>query len=575
MPKKSKYHEKVTILEEDLLISELVIYLNKSANNHFELGLILDKEGKLLGVINNVDILKGVTTLSNKAKSVADIMNTSPISINEDLSSSQIIKDVKDKVSIRSKGVKNLTRYIPVINTKNQVVNVIDIYTLLALEPIKNEKIEVYGLGFVGLTLAASLSKVGHSVSGIDINKQLIKDLNEGKLPIHEPGLSDLVLNMKQSNKLNFYSNPPKSTHNYFIVCVGTPVNKKGNANLKHLENVLKIISLRLKKGDVVMLRSTVPIGTTRNLAKKLLEEKNQLKAGRDFYLAFTPERTVEGNAMQELKELPQIVGGLTDKCAEIAGSFWRTHSNVIVQADSLEAAELVKLANNSFRDLTFAFSNALAILSDKYNIDSNELIYLANEGYPRNLIARPSPGVGGYCLTKDPLLYASIEDEFPHAKLSRLGREINIEMANYPLKVLNKFIKKENLKLNNMKILIIGLAFKGWPETNDLRGSNGLDLAINLQKKCNSLYVYDALVPKEEFLNFNLDFCDIYKMNILKFDAVFIMNNHPKNIKDDFLKSFVNNKVLVFDGWNQIDKRTAMSYKNIKYANLGYYSHN
>ena len=575
MPKKSKYHEKVTILEEDLLISELVIYLNKSANNHFELGLILDKEGKLLGVINNVDILKGVTTLSNKAKSVADIMNTSPISINEDLSSSQIIKDVKDKVSLRSKGAKNLTRYIPVINTKNQVVNVIDIYTLLALEPIKNEKIEVYGLGFVGLTLAASLSKVGHSVSGIDINKQLIKDLNEGKLPIHEPGLSDLVLNMKQSNKLNFYSNPPKSTHNYFIVCVGTPVNKKGNANLKHLENVLKIISLRLKKGDVVMLRSTVPIGTTRNLAKKLLEEKNQLKAGRDFYLAFTPERTVEGNAMQELKELPQIVGGLTDKCAEIAGSFWRTHSNVIVQADSLEAAELVKLANNSFRDLTFAFSNALAILSDKYNIDSNELIYLANEGYPRNLIARPSPGVGGYCLTKDPLLYASIEDEFPHAKLSRLGREINIEMANYPLKVLNKFIKKENLKLNNMKILIIGLAFKGWPETNDLRGSNGLDLAINLQKKCNSLYVYDALVPKEEFHNFNLDFCDIYKMNILKFDAVFIMNNHPKNIKDDFLKSFVNNKVLVFDGWNQIDKRTAMSYKNIKYANLGYYSHN
>ena len=377
---------------------------------------------------------------------------------------------------------------------------------------------------------------------------------------------------MRGSDRLRFYNKPPKLKNKFYIVCVGTPIDSKGKADLTHLTNVLHLISTRLKKDDVVMLRSTVPVGTTRKIAKKILE-KSELSAGEDFFLSFTPERTVEGNAMKELKDLPQIVGGLTPKCLEISGAFWRTHCNVVVQAESLESSELVKLANNSFRDLTFAFSNALALLSDKYNIDSNELIYLANEGYPRNNIARPSPGVGGYCLTKDPLLYASTDDKFPHAKLARLGRQINEEISEYPIKVFNKYIKNESLKASEMKILIIGLAFKGWPETNDIRGSNGLKLALSLRDKCHSLCVYDSLVDKGEFEKLGLTFKNIRKISSLKFDAVFIMNNHPKNIKEDFLKSLSNEKVFIFDGWNQIDKRTAVGYKNIKYANLGYLS--
>ena len=573
MPKTSKYHKKVSVIEEHLQLSELIDYLNQSTNNHFELGLVLDKEGRLVGVINNIDIIKGLTTLSSGSPSIKEIMNKAPISISKDLSSSEIIKEVKEKVSLRSKGIKDLTRYIPVVNSKNKVVNVLDIYNLVALEPIKEEKVEIYGLGFVGLTLAASLANVGHNVSGIDINPQHIKSLKNGEIPIHEPGLSDLVLNLVNTNKLNFHEKPQKEKNKYFIVCVGTPVDQKGNADLTHLINVLKIIGGRLNSGNSVMLRSTVPVGTTRNLAKKILEEKSKLKAGEDFYLSFTPERTVEGNAMKELRDLPQVIGGLTPKCSEISDSFWRTHSKVIVQADSLESAELVKLANNSFRDLTFAFSNALAILADKYNIDSNELVYLANEGYPRNKIARPSPGVGGYCLTKDPLLYASTEKKFPHAKLSLLGREVNKQISEYPLKVLNKFVESENLKISKLEVLIIGLAFKGWPETNDLRGSTGIDLALSLKGKCKSLYVYDSLIEKEAFQKLKLSYKDITKINRLDFDAVFIMNNHPKNIRSDFLKSLSHEKVLLFDGWNQIDKRTAMGYKNIKYANLGFYA--
>ena len=500
--------------------------------------MVLNKEEKLVGVINNIDIIKGLTSLDINTTYISGIMNKSPISISKDLSSGEIIRKVREKVRLRSKGIKDLTRYIPIVNSKNKVVNVLDIYTLLALEPINEEKVEIYGLGFVGLTLAASLSSVGHSVSGIDINPKLIESLNKGKAPIHEPGLTDLILSLINTNKLNFYEKPPVENSKFFIVCVGTPVDLNGKADLDHLRNVLIIISKRLKKGNSVMLRSTVPVGTTRNLAKKILEENSNLRAGEDFYLSFTPERTVEGNAMKELQDLPQIIGGLTSKCSEIAGSFWRTHSNVIVQADSLESAELVKLANNSFRDLTFAFSNSLALLADKYNIDANELVFLANEGYPRNRIARPSPGVGGYCLTKDPLLFASTENKLPHSKLALLGRKINKEIAEYPIKVLNKFIKNESLDISRMQILIIGLAFKGWPETNDLRGSTGVELALSLNKKCNSLFVYDSLIKKEEFEKYDLRFKDISKISKLEFDAVFIMNNHPKNIKDNFLKS-------------------------------------
>jgi len=153
------------------------------------------------------------------------------------------------------------------------------------------------------------------------------------------------------------------------------------------------------------MLRSTVPVGTTRKQVIPVLEHYSGLAAGSGFHIAFCPERTVEGQAIQELSSLPQIVGGLTEACTEKAVSFWSTLTDTVVRVDALEAAELVKLINNSYRDLSFAFANEFALLADRYNIDATRLIAAANEGYPRDKIPRPSPGVGGYCLTKDPVV--------------------------------------------------------------------------------------------------------------------------------------------------------------------------
>ncbi len=573
MPIKADFNERFVFLDPSLTLNDLINYINANHNNWFELGLVVDQNEALIGVINNLDIIKAISKAKEEDVLIKDVMNPSPIKIDHRLLPKEIIREVKEKVTLRTHGLKELTRFIPLVNEKQKVVEVADVYQLISKESLKNENVEIYGLGFVGITLAASLASVGHNVTGIDVNENLINKLKKGEIHVHEPGLSDLNNAMRKINKLNFCTEPPNYHNKFYIVCVGTPIGEDGTANLKDLATVLGIISNRLKIGDNVMLRSTIPVGTTRNFAKSILESNNNLQAGKDFHLCFTPERTVEGNAIEELKTLPQIVGGLTPKCKNIALEFWQTLVNVVIPTDCLESAELVKLINNSFRDLTFAFSNALTLLADQYNIDSNELIYLANEGYPRNRIAKPSPGVGGYCLTKDPLLYASTNSDSPHAKLSKLGREINEEISEYPLKVFNKFIDSQGLSSLKLKILIIGIAFKGWPETNDLRGSVSLKIAENLKNNCSKLDLYDAVLSKDDFKNLNFNFCDIYQEKVIDYDAIFILNNHPKNIRKNFLKSLPNKKIFIFDGWNLLEKRTVLGYENLHFYNLGFNS--
>jgi len=573
MTKRASFNKKFVFLKPSLSLTELITYINADKNNWFELGLVVDEKEVLLGVLDNLDIIKAMPKSIDKEIIVKDVMNSTPIKINHNLSPKEIIKKVKKQVNLRTNGIKDLTRFIPLVNEFSKVVDVVDIYELIAEESIKNENIEIYGLGFVGITLAASLASVGHKVIGIDINKDLIENLNKGEMHVLEPGLSDLTKAMIRINRLSFSINPPSNHNSFYIVCVGTPVNNKGEADLKDLIKVLKIISARMKKGDTVMLRSTVPVGTTREIAKNFLESKNDLIAGKDFHLAFTPERTVEGNAVEELRKLPQIVGGLTPNCQKIATSFWQTLVKVVIPTNNLEAAELVKLINNSFRDLTFAFSNALALTARKYNIDANELVYYANEGYPRNYIARPSPGVGGYCLTKDPLLYASTDKNSLHAKLSILGRQINEDIANYPYSVFVEYLEKEGLNLSRLRILIIGIAFKGWPETNDIRGSTSLHLAQNLKNKCAQLKVYDAVVSEKKIISLGLDYEDIYSLKTINFDGIFIMNNHPQNIKNNFINSLSKNRIFIFDGWNILEKSAVIGFENIRYCNLGFSS--
>jgi UDP-N-acetyl-D-mannosaminuronic acid dehydrogenase len=323
------------------------------------------------------------------------------------------------------------------------------------------------------------------------------------------------------------------------------------------------------------MLRSTVPVGTTRNIICSILEETSGLRAGADFSLVFAPERTVQGDALRELRELPQVVGGLTANCASRAINFWSSLSPSVVSAESLEAAELIKLSNNAFRDHSFAFSNELALLASQYNINAFRLIESANSGYPRNKMPIPGPGVGGYCLTKDPLLYGlTSRDQISTSALSILGRDINVEAGLYPVKVVRSFAEKLNNPLDTLNILIIGVAFKGEPETNDTRGSSSLEVAHALQKENVSVRGWDAILSDETIANVGIEPAGDLAGAVQKADAVLILNNHRKNIQPGlFIQGDSKNPKLIFDGWNQLDPEEIERVPGLVYATMGYVS--
>jgi nucleotide sugar dehydrogenase len=351
---------------------------------------------------------------------------------------------------------------------------------------------------------------------------------------------------------------------------VGTPIDEEGAANLEALGTVCKSIGERLSRGSLVMVRSTVPVGTTRSFVKGLLEKYSGLKAGEQFNLAFTPERTVEGNAIRELTTLPQIIGGLTPRCAERASMFWQSITHSVVQAEGLEAAELVKLINNSYRDLSFAFSNGLALLADRYNLQASKLVDAANEGYPRNPIPRPSPGVGGYCLTKDPFLYATVAKEGMHATLARAGRKANCDAAEYPLNLLERYSRQIKKPINELVVLLVGIAFKGTPETNDIRGSTAIFIADRLNKVGSKVIGYDATIEDAELKKYDIKAVELLE-GAGKCDVLMILNNHPKNLASGLVARLSSRPTLLFDGWSMLQREDIERHPNITYASMGY----
>ena len=259
-------------------------------------------------------------------------------------------------------------------------------------------------MGYVGLTLAVALANNGHYVTGVDRNSHLIDQLKSGNTYIHEPGLFEMLNSTLKRGQIKFEQKALPRQNEVYVVAVGTPLDANMQPDLGSLESVAQSLSEILKPGDMVVLRSTVPTGTTREYFAPIIEKKTSMKAGVDFYMAFCPERTIEGRAMQELRTLPQIVGGFSDACLTKAVNFWSSLTPTVVQVGSLEAAELVKLANNTFRDVSFAFANELALMADKANVSASNLINAANEGYPRNPIPLPRSGCRRLLLDKRPL---------------------------------------------------------------------------------------------------------------------------------------------------------------------------
>ena len=414
----------------------------------------------------------------------------------------------------------------------------------------------VLGLGYVGLTLGLVLSDEGFFVTGVDLDKNKIAKLKNKQSYVIEKGLPELL--REQSGKNFIPSLEIPEDGDVYVISVGTPVSKGKDDKyptpvLDYIIGLSKDLGKRLKPGNLVVLRSTVPTGTTRNVVIPLLEKHSGLKCGQDFHLSFAPERTAEGKALKELRDLPQIIGGINEDSVEATAALFRELTSTIVKVSSIEAAEMVKLINNSFRDIVFAYSNYVSKIASGYNLDIVEIIKAANQGYPRDPVPLPSPGVGGACLTKDPYIFSTITntDLSNEMSLFEYGRMINESMHNYITDRVVSEVAKLGKDITKIKIFICGLAFKGKPETGDVRNSSAVEIYHLLKSYTKNIFGHDPVASFQEIKDVGVTSVE-FDEGVINSDVILFLNNnefYERLDMFDLVRKLGENPIVV-DGW-------------------------
>jgi UDP-N-acetyl-D-mannosaminuronic acid dehydrogenase len=327
-------------------------------------------------------------------------------------------------------------------------------------------KICVVGLGYIGLPSASLLANRGYRVQGVDISQEVVDTINQGKIHIVEPDLDSFVHSAVNSGRLNASLKPEPA--DIFILAVPTPFHEGFVPNIDYVLDATRAIAPVVKTGDLVILESTSPVGTTENVAKAL---KDCGVNADSLYIAHCPERVLPGHIMRELVENDRIVGGITSEASNKVAAFYRTFVTGEVLVTDARTAEMAKLTENSFRDVNIAFANELSLLSDKFGIDVWELIRLANR-HPRVNILQPATGVGGHCIAVDPwfIVHEGGED----AKLIRAGREVNIRKTEWVVEKIKGEVSSFAQQHGREPVVAcMGLAFK--PNIDDLRESPAL----------------------------------------------------------------------------------------------------
>ena len=431
-------------------------------------------------------------------------------------------------------------------------------------------KICVIGLGYVGLPLSVSLADAGFSVLGVDINEKVVEKINKGIPPFFETGLKEAI---KRNLGLKFEATSNteyamKECDSVFIT-VGTP-NSGSRIDTDTLIKAARNIGRYLRKNQLIIMKSTVPVGFTEDVLKSILEEESGLHGGRDFSLAFVPERILEGRALEEFRTIPKIVSGDNKESIKRVSDIIGKLGGKIVEVSSIKSAEMIKLIDNINRDVSFAFGNEIGLACETLGVDVFEVIQAANQSYPRNEIMVPSIGVGGSCLTKDTFILANqlMENNFK-PNLMLLARQINTEMPYHILKKVKQVFQEINRPLKGAKIFILGLAFKGYPETDDIRHSPSEIIIKELKKMNVNVVGYDPKVSVEQAKHLGVEKTS-FENGFKEADAIIIATNHPSYSKLDFKKVAKEMKTspIIIDGWRTINpiyaKKIGFKYKGI-----------
>lgn len=330
----------------------------------------------------------------------------------------------------------------------------------------------IIGLGYIGLPTAAMFATHGHRVLGVDVNQKVIDALNKGKIIIEEPNLEETVNVAVKEGTLRAAMEPEES--DAFIICVPTPIKSDKTADLTYVESGIRRIIPFLKKGNIVILESTSPPGTTRDFMGSILKEAGFIP-GQDVHLAYCPERVLPGRILIELKENSRVVGGINEESADIVKDLYKSFVKGEIYISEATTAEMCKLMENTYRDVNIALANELAMLCEKMKVNAWDVIKYANK-HPRVNLHMPGPGVGGHCIAVDP--WFIIEKQPETAKIMDLARNTNDNMPQYVLERIKGLTKNvQGIK----KVCILGVTYK--PNVDDMRESPIIEL-IHLLKE-------------------------------------------------------------------------------------------
>lgn len=440
---------------------------------------------------------------------------------------------------------------------------------LIGMIRTREANVAVIGLGRVGLLTATVFADAGFKVKGVDLEKEVVETVSSGKSYIKEPGLNELVEEVVREGRLNATTDAFLTVRKseVTIICVQTPITKNKKPNNTYLEKASKDVAKALSKGKLIVVQSTVPPGTTRNLVAKILEEESGLKCGRDFWLVHCPERIAPGKALREFVETTRIVGGYDQDSVEIAVELFKTVTKGEIVTTDCTSAEIAKLSENAFRDVNVAFANELALICEQTGVDVMEVMKLANT-HPRVNIHRPGCGVGGPCLPKDPyLLLHSVKEKNFRSKVMKPSRELNDYMSRHMVELVLKALKKAEKDVRNSKIAVLGTAYKA--DVDDATNSPAKRIVHELMNLGAEVVVYDPYCEESFGAEKSKDLTEAIKMA----DCVVVVTDHKafKQLKLEKIKSLIKKNSAIVDGRRIIEpeeaKRSGLIYFGIGYG--------
>lgn len=423
---------------------------------------------------------------------------------------------------------------------------------------MKFNKICVIGLGYIGLPTAATFAAHGLNILGVDIQPEIIETLNRGEIHIHEPGLREAFKKAHQSGRFKAALKPEEA--DAFIIAVPTPFkhDETGEyngasyklADMRAVAAAAEAIVPFLKKGNLVILESTSPPRTTMDLVAPILQ-KSSLKAGVDFHLCYSPERVLPGQIMRELIENARVIGGVTPESAQAGADLYATFvRGEIIQTDAT-TAEMVKLMENTYRDVNIAIANEFSRLADKFGVNIWEAIPIANL-HPRVKILSPGPGVGGHCISVDPWFFVEAAPEL--TPLIYHTRQVNDAQPRFVVDIVQRALGP----LKGKKIAVLGLAYK--PDVDDLRESPAVEVVHLLQKEGADVLACEPFKPEAKLEGIVI--APTLDDAIRGADALVLLVKHAQfiNLTPAQLAGKTNARIVIdtIDGWSSAEWKKA-----------------